>query len=155
LGWEKTATSGGYTYTFEVTVDVDEGTDAPVVHVPISVEDDVVVDPGTSTETITVPSAGIAASIEALKEAIAAGEVNASNSTVEILLPAPVDTSVAIEEVKVEIAVSNLRTLAASDAAQNVKIVSELGDVKLDTTALNDLVAQAQNAENVGVVIAH
>jgi Synergist-CTERM protein sorting domain-containing protein len=122
--------------------------------VPISVEDDVVVDPGTSTETVTVPSAGIAASIEALQKAIDAGEVSASDSTVEIVVPVPLDTSVAIEEVKVEIAVSDLRTLAASEAAQNVKIVSELGDVKLDTTALNELIAQAQNAENVGVVIA-
>jgi Synergist-CTERM protein sorting domain-containing protein len=138
-------------------VDIEEGTDTPVVKAPIAPED-VVVDSGTGTETVTVPSDSITASIEALTEAIAAGEASASDSTVEIAVPAPADTTVAIEEVKVEISINDLITLAASDAAENVKITSSVGDVKLNTTALEELISKAWNvdpaADNVEIAIA-
>ncbi|MDR3354167.1 MAG: hypothetical protein LBO21_03955, partial [Synergistaceae bacterium] len=135
-------------------VEVVEGTDTPVVEAPIT-QDNITVDAAAGTETVTVPSDAITASIEALEEAIAAGEVSASDSTVQIVVPAPAAT-VAIEEVKVGIPVSDLKVLADSDAAENVKIVSAVGDIKLNTLALNELISQAQSvdpAANVEIVI--
>jgi Synergist-CTERM protein sorting domain-containing protein len=137
-------------------VEIDESTDTPVVKVSIHQKDIIVDDTGTE-ETATVLSSSIIASVEALEKAVAAGEASGNDSTVEVVIPAPAGTAVAIEKVKVEISVGDLVTLAASDAVENIKIVSSVGDIKLNTTALNELVSKAQSAgsaTNVGIVIA-
>jgi hypothetical protein len=109
----------------------DEG--APAVIVPIAPDEDVKIETNTRVGTVTIPQGAVTSAIieAAIEEAAKAG---GTEPTVEI----KVDEVPGIDQVntvKEEIPISELQTVANSDV-ENVKIVTTVGEVTLNTDAL-------------------
>jgi hypothetical protein len=136
----------------------DPGTDDPetpdiddegAVILPVEVEGNV----STGVATVTIAPGSITEAI--ITAAIEAAETNGTESTIAIKIDQPLDVSgqpIDINEVRVTIPVSDLRTVADSEV-KNIKIASNVGEVTLNTDAMKDLIASAGNQATVEVVI--
>jgi hypothetical protein len=120
--------------------------------------DNVKVDPTSGVETVTVPGGSLTNAIDQAIEA--ATQAGVAEATVEIKVDKPVDAitgeSVEVNEVRVEIPVTDLKAVADSEV-ENVKIATVVGEVTLNTGALQDLITQAaaQGATAVEVSVEH
>jgi hypothetical protein len=127
--------------------------------VPIDPEKDVTLDRDTGTATVSVPEGTLKDWIE---QAVAVAEGAGSREpALEIRIDTPpADESTAepveVKEVRVEIPIDDLRAVAESPV-ENVKIVSDVGEVTLNTDAIEDLIArtetEAENAPTVDLVV--
>jgi hypothetical protein len=102
----------------------------------------------TGVETVTVSPGAL---VNAISQAIAVAEFGLTEPTVEI--KAKTQRSGVAKAVDVIIPISDLEIVAQSQV-ENVKIASEIGEVTLNTAAINDLIASsAPDATEVEFVI--
>jgi hypothetical protein len=135
------------TLTPEIDTD-DEG--APAAVVPINPADDVTIDINTGAVTVVVPELTQSVIDTAIQSAIDAG---GTEPTVVIRIDDKITgESTEVKEVRVEIRVDNLKTVAESKV-ENVKIVSDVGEVALNTDAVKDLIARAEGQAAAAVEI--
>jgi hypothetical protein len=134
-----------------------DGEEPPAVIVPLDPEHDVTMDTNTGVETVAVPEGAltpevIAAAVEAASEA-------GTEPAVVIKIDTPIDAATGepaeVREVWVKIHVGDLIAVADSDV-ENVRIVSGVGEITLNTDALIDLIAKADEdaSATVEIVIA-
>jgi hypothetical protein len=133
----------GHVRDFHPKARAHAGRTAPAVIVPLP-PDNVRVDRISGVETVTVP---VGTLINAIEQAInAAAEAGSTEATVEIR----VEEEPSVSVVRVEIPVSDLRAVADSQV-ENVKIDTAVGEVTLNISALQDLIAEA-DARGAAVV---
>jgi hypothetical protein len=107
-------------------------------------------DPGTGTgaefPAITVGNGGMVAAWSIDELITKAGDANQSTIAINV------DTDNGDKEVTVEISADGLLSVAES-GVENVKVISAIGEVTLNTPAINDLLEEAGDAMTVDVII--
>jgi hypothetical protein len=118
-----------------------------------------VADRDAGVKVVTVPQGTFEKGIETALEAAAAS--GAAEATVAIKVDDPyVDTAtgetVEIREVKIELPVSELRAVVLSEV-ENARIVTEVGEITLNTSAMRDLITETENqgAAVVEITVEH
>ncbi|MDR1019492.1 MAG: hypothetical protein LBL73_01940, partial [Synergistaceae bacterium] len=123
--------------------------ETPAVVVEISSGNDSF-NPSTGVETVTVTPGSIT---DAIDQAVTVAAVAGSDPVIVIKAAS---AGSAVREVRVDIPVADLDAVAKNGAGElNVKIESAAGEITLNKAAVNDLVAEAGDAETVEAVIEH
>jgi hypothetical protein len=143
-------TSGGDTNTDrEPETGTETTPPAAVVELP---EESVTVNATTNTATVAVPDTILTDNIQkALDLAAEAG--GDAQATIELDLTK--ETASGVDVVKVDIFVTDLSEVAESEV-ENVRVATSIGQVTLNTAAINDLIANAgSGAQTVELAIEH
>jgi hypothetical protein len=131
------ADTGGSTASTAVTVEVPQTSVSKVEN-----------SSGAETYEISVPESALEAAISQAAEAAAE---TGTPATVEI--PVAESYTPGADAVIVNIPIGGAEAAAAESAVENVRIVTAIGEVTLDKEALKSLIAEAGDADTVGVAI--
>jgi hypothetical protein len=134
----------------------DTGSNATEVVAPPAVvqlpADSVTVDAATNTATVAVQEGIVADSIQ---EAIDLAAEAGSNAQPTVEINVKTETASGVDAVKVDIFISDLSAVADSEV-ENVRVVTGVGEVMLNTAAIKDLIADAgSSAQTVELAIEH
>jgi hypothetical protein len=105
---------------------------------------------GAETYEVSVPESALEAAVSQAAEAAAE---TGTPATVEI--PVAESYTPGADAVIVKILIGGAEAAAAESAVENVRIVTAIGEVTLDKEALKDLIAEAGDADTVGIAIEH
>jgi hypothetical protein len=124
------------------------GSTAVTVEVPQTSVSKVENSSGAETYEVSVPESALDAAIsQAAEEAAETG----TPATIEI--PVAESYTPGADAVTVKIPIGGAEAAAAESAVENVRIVTAIGEVTLDKEALKDLIAEAGDADTVGIAI--